>query len=363
MLTSLLWLYAAFFLVSMVIVALVLVAATDRLISNYGSSVILRLAHARPVDSGEERDLVQVVENLCIGAGLPLPRIHVIESAAPNAFATGFNPDDASLVVTRGLLGLLDHRELEGVIAHELSHIGNHDIGLSTTLAALIGTVSLPLKLLSAPLRFAFEIQGALGAVVIALVLVVLFKDDSLLMTWWTISDFIYATQYYIPGAPHNWWTIYAKFVPLYVVFGAPVIALLIRQAVSRQRAFLADADAALLTRDPEGLALALVKIGAAGGARLRIGEGAVHLYLVDPRSKGSWLHVVFPSHPSPKKRVELLARMGNGIRPSAILAARDAGALFQLQPRKSDDDEVHAPLPGAPATRRSLSSATGPLR
>ena len=175
-LTSLLWLYGGFFLVSMVIVALVLVATTDLLISNYGSSVILRLAHARPVDSGEEPDLVQVVENLCIGAGLPLPRIHVIESAAPNAFATGRNPDDASLLVTRGLLGLLDRRELEGVIAHELSHIGNHDIGLSTTLAALIGTVSLPLKMLSAPLRVAFRLPWRLGVVVIASVLFVLFS-------------------------------------------------------------------------------------------------------------------------------------------------------------------------------------------
>jgi heat shock protein HtpX len=363
-LTPLLWLYGGVLLVSMAIVALVLVATTDRLISSYGSRVVLRLAHARPVDSDEESDLVQLVEKLCIGAGLPLPRIHLIESAAPNAFATGRNPSDASLVVTRGLLGLLDRRELEGVIAHELSHIGNHDIALSTMLAALIGTVSLPLKLLSSPLRVKFRIRGAPGGVVVVLVLFVLFGQDSVLMVWWTISGAIGSMQFYLPSTSFDWWwPAYALIVPWYAVFGAPLVGVLIRQAVSRQREFLADADAALLTRDPEGVALALVKIGAVGGERLRVGEGTVHLYFVDPLSKGSWLHAVFPSHPPLEKRVELLARMGNGIAPSAIQAATDAGASFQHT--KSGVDEVHAPLPDPlsdePASSTQATEPTGP--
>ena len=146
-------------------------------------------------------------------------------------------------------------------------------------------------------------------------------------------------------------------FVPLYVVFVAPGIALLIREAVSRQRAFLADADAALLTRNPEALALALVKIASVAHDRLSVGEGTVHLYFVDPLSK-SWLHVVFPSHPSVKKRVELLARMGNGIAPSAIQSATDAGARFK--PTKSGLDEVHAPPPDPACDETAPSGQTG---
>jgi heat shock protein HtpX len=342
--TQLLWLYGGVNLVSMAIVALALVAATAFLISRYGSRIVLRGAHARPVDPGQERDLVQVVENLCIGAGLLLPRIYVIESTAPNAFATGRSPRDASLVVTRGLLGLLDRRELEGVIAHELSHIGNHDIGLSTRLAAVVGTLGFPLKMLSAPFRFAFRRHWAVGGVVTVLGLIFVLP----LLLWWLLGVFFAVVGG--PGIPFTfwWWKVYfvcVMMAPLYLVFVAPVVALLIRQAVSRQREFLADADAALLTRDPEGLALALVKIGAVGGERLRVGAGTVHLYFVDPLSKGSWLHALFPSHPSLEKRVELLARMGNGIAPSTLQAARDAGA--RVQSTKSGLDEVHAPVPG----------------
>jgi heat shock protein HtpX len=363
--TSLLWIYVAFFLVSMLIVGLVLAATVDLFISKYGSSVILRLANARPVYADEEPDLVQVVEKLCIGAGLPLPRIHVIESAVPNAFATGLNPDDASLVVTRGLLRLLDRRELEGVIAHELSHIGNHDISLSTTLAALIGTVSLPLKMLSAPLRAALNMRSIPGVAVmmVALYWLTMFESDSLLMLWWFVSSviFFFPLVYFPdrgPATAYWWWSVYARSLPVYGVFAAPLVALFIRHAVSRQREFLADADAVLLTRDPEGLALALVKIGAVAGTRLRVAEAAVHLYFVDP-SSNSWIHVLFPSHPSLAKRVDLLARMGNGIVPSAIQAARDAGAKFQVQPATSADQDANLSLPDPPSTESLPSSQT----
>jgi heat shock protein HtpX len=327
--TSLLRLYAGFFLVAMVIAVLLVVATVDALISSYGSSYVLRLADARPVDPERDADLVHLVENLCIGAGLPPPLIHVIESGAPNAFATGLSPADASLVVTRGLLQLLDRRELEGVIAHELSHIGNHDVRLSTSLAALISTVSLPLRILSAPLRIAFRLPLQAGVIVVLSVLVVVLKGDFLALVWGIMSFVIEVMQYYIPGSPYYWWSVYAKFAPLYVVFGAPAAALLIRGAVSWQREFLADADAALLTRDPEGLALALVKIGAAATERLEIAAGTVHLYFVDPRP--AWIQIVLPSHASLKARIELLARMTNGIAPAAIQAARAAAARVQL--------------------------------
>ncbi len=343
-----LWLYARLNLEATAIVTLSFVAITAFLIYRYGSRVVLRSARARLVRPGHEQDLVQIVENLCIAAGLPRPRIHVIESSAPNAFATGRTPHDGSLVVTRGLLGLLDRRELEGVIAHELSHIGNHDIGFSTTLAALVGTLSLPLRALTAPLRFAVRSGGA-GAMGLGF-LTILGLISFLFVPLWIFG--ILSDREYLASVPYIWWwTIYITFAPLYAMWIAPVVALLIRQAVSRQREFLADADAALLTRNPEGLALALVKIGAAGGERLSVGESTVHLYFVDPRSKGSWIHAVFPSHPSLERRVELLARMGSGIAPSAIQAAQDAGAKARAAAEEiteatgTNDEETTEPL------------------
>jgi heat shock protein HtpX len=342
--TALVILYAGFFLLSMVLVTLVLVATADRLISNYGPSFILRLARAQPVGADEEPELLQLVEHLCIATGLSVPRVHVIESSAPNAFATGRNPDDASLVVTRGLLTLLDRRELEGVIAHELSHIGNHDIALSTTLVAFIRTVSTPLKVLIAPLRIAWGTSGPFGVIVCAAVLLLLFVSGGFLMVWEIFTAFIYLMLLYLTGNPFGWWwELSAKLLALYVLIGAPGAALLIRQAISHQRAFLADADAALLTRDPEGLALALVKVAAAAGDGPSISEDTAHLYFSDPTPR-SWLHLVFPSHPPLVTRIDLLARMSNGIQPSAIRAARDAAARFQ-----SDLKQVQAPSPDSP--------------
>jgi heat shock protein HtpX len=339
--TPLLMLYAGFFLVSMVLVTLVVEATVDRLVSSYGPGFILRLAQAQPVGFAEEPELGQLVENLCIATGLPPPSIRVIESAAPNAFAIGRSPDDASLVVTRGLLQLLDRRELEGVVAHELSHIGNHDIALSATLAAFIRTVSIPLNVLSAPLRMASGTPGPFGVIVFATVLLLLFSSGGFLMVWGIFTAFIYLMQFYLPGSSFGWWwELFAKLLPLYVLIGAPGAALLIRQAVSHQRAFLADADAALLTRDPEGLALALVKAGAAAGDGLSISEDTAHLFFIDPMP-GSWLHLVFPSHPPLVRRIDLLARMSNGLQPSAIRAARDAVARFESKESDSPRDET----------------------
>jgi heat shock protein HtpX len=330
--------YARFNVEATAFVTLVFVAITAVFIYLYGSRTILRSARARRVQPGHEQDLVQIVENLCIAAGLPRPRIHIIESAAPNAFATGRTPHDASLVVTRGLIELLNRPELEGVIAHELSHIGNQDIGFSTTLAALVGTLSLPLKAITAPFRFAFARSGAAVAGSLGLGFLTVFGLGPVVFLAFWIIGMLGDREYYASVPYYWWWMIYVTIAPLYAVFVAPVVGLLIRQAVSRQREFLADADAALLTRNPEALALALVKIGAAGGERLQVGESTVHLYFVDPRSKRSWLHAVFPSHPSMEKRIELLARMGNGIAPSAIQAARDAGARVHASVQENSD-------------------------
>src|SRR5262245_51490011 len=135
---------AIFYLLPLIAVVGGAISVVKSLTVRFGSRMILRTARARPLMPGEEPELVRTVENLCIGAGLPLPSIHLIESPAPNTFATGPDPERASLAVTRGLLKLLNQRELEGVIAHELSHIGNHDIRLTTTLAALVSIAILP---------------------------------------------------------------------------------------------------------------------------------------------------------------------------------------------------------------------------
>jgi heat shock protein HtpX len=289
-----------------------LVVATAVLIARYGARVLLRLARARAVSREDEPELWRTVEALCIGAGLRVPKIHVIESQAANAFATGSTPEQASLVVTRGLLQLLDRRELEGVIAHELSHIGNHDIRLTTTLSAIVGTLSFPFRVSTLPIRAAFRVNGTIGAVALSIGCAVLVW--CVLLTWEGLQAL---TDEKLAGNIPTFiqvWGIHALVAPLYAVAVAPIVALLIRQALSRQREFLADADAALLTRDPAGLAAALIKIGRFRGERLSVGEGSVHLYFVDPEGEDSLLHRLFPSHPPLEQRIQLLARMAQGI-------------------------------------------------
>ena len=334
-------------LTAFIIVLLMFFGLTARFISRYGARMVLRMAQARPASAQDAPVLFSAIENLCIGAGLPIPRVHVVESAAPNAFATGRDPEHASLVVTRGLLTLLDRRELEGVVAHELSHIGNHDIRLTTTLAAFVATASLPFRMVEGLFRAAFRIHWIAGAFVswmaflfgislvhVAFGLATLARDEEFSRV---MSRFVW------------WWTLHGVAAPLYALFVAPVVALLIRQTVSRQREFLADADAALLTRDPEGLALALVKIGASRGERLRVSEGLVHLYFVDPtEERGSLLHDVFPSHPTLRARIELLGRMGSGIPPSALDAAIEAGAA--TRPIEPDANTSAPPIVDVPA-------------
>ncbi len=350
-------------LTASIVALLMFFGMTAVLISRYGARMVLRMAQARPASAQDAPVLFRAVENLCIGAGLPMPCVHVVESAAPNAFATGRDPQHASLVVTRGLLTLLDRRELEGVVAHELSHIGNHDIRLTTTLAAFVTTASLPFRMVEGFFRAAWQLHWIAGAFVsgiafmfcmsfvhAAMGLATLARDEQFSRLF---SRFVW------------WWTVHGMAAPLYALFVAPVVALLIRQTVSRQREFLADADAALLTRDPEGLALALVKIAAWRGERLQVGEGFVHLYFVDPTDeRSSLLHAVFPSHPSLRARIELLGRMGSGISPSALEAAIEAAAATR---RVEPEADTPAPpladvpaRPGLPSTSQEAPPVHG---
>jgi heat shock protein HtpX len=237
--------------------------------------VALAISQAREVTKDEEPELHRTVENLCIGAGLPMPKVYVIEDGSPNAFATGRDPDHAAIAVTRGLLQKLDKLELEGVIAHELSHIGNYDIRVMTIvvvlvgLAALMADFALRLTLFGAGRRSSNRGRGGGAGVAI----------------------------------------IYA--VALVAIILTPIAAQLIRFAISRQREFLADASAALLTRYPDGLARALEKISADPDPLEVANKATAHLYINNPlREHKSFLNNLFSTHPPVEERIRLLRAM-----------------------------------------------------
>ena len=237
--------------------------------------VTLALSQAREVTKDEEPELHRTVENLCIGAGLPMPKVYVIEDGSPNAFATGRDPDHAAIAVTRGLLQKLDKLELEGVIAHELSHIGNYDIRVMTIVVVLVGLTALMadfalrLTLFGAGRRSSNRGRGGGAGVAI----------------------------------------IYA--IALVAIILTPIAAQLIRFAVSRQREFLADGSAALLTRYPEGLARALEKISADPDPLEVANKATAHLYINNPlREHKSLLNNLFSTHPPVEERIQLLRAM-----------------------------------------------------
>jgi heat shock protein HtpX len=246
------------------------------LISYYSSSSIaLGISGAREVKKDQEPELLRTVENLCIGAGLPVPRVYVIEDGSPNAFATGRDPQHASIAVTRGLLQKLEPLELEGVIAHELSHIGNYDIRVMTMVVVLVG-----LAALMADFMFRLTIMGA-GR-----------RRGNRGRSGGSGAVLIYA-------------------VAIAAVILAPIAAQLIRFAVSRQREYLADASGALLTRYPEGLARALEKIAADPDPLESANKATAHLYINNPlREHQSWLNNLFTTHPPIEERVRLLRAM-----------------------------------------------------
>lgn len=246
------------------------------LISYYSSaSVALAISGAREVTKEQEPELYRTVENLCIGAGLPMPRVYVMEDGSPNAFATGRDPDHAAVAVTRGLLQKLEPSELEGVIAHELSHIGNYDIRIMTIVVVLVGLVAL-----MADLMFRLTYFGA-GA-----------RRGNRGKSGGSAVLIVYA-------------------IALLGAILAPIAAQLIRFAVSRQREYLADASGALLTRNPEGLARALEKIAADPDPLESANKATAHLYINNPLTEHpSFLNNLFSTHPPIAERIRLLRAM-----------------------------------------------------
>ena len=325
--------------------------------------LVLRLTRSRPIDREGEPELWRSVENLSLAAGLPTPAVFVIESRSPNAFAVGLDPRRAAVVVTRGLLTLLDRRGLHGVIAHELSHIGNQDTRLNTVLAAVLTVLRLPLDLLSRAGLPPLALRGCLVlsalAAVMAVVAVLAIVAEGALAFWFFASEVRGA----LAGTSRADLALIAMMIfygplimgsPFYVLFGAQLCGRRVRAAVSRQREFLADADAVLLTRNPEGLALALATVGAAGGDAIRVPRAAAHLFFVEPASaEAYWWDRTVPSHPPIEERVTLLGRMGSGIPPEALAAAVEAGREFRAAPPAA------APAASLAARRRAAPRET----
>ncbi len=239
----------------------------------WSDKMVLKMAGARLADPNQEKELYRLVENLCLSAGLPVPKIYIINDVSPNAFATGRNPQNAAIAFTSGLLAKLDKAEVEGVAAHELSHIGNRDILIATIATVLVGAVIIMMD----------GMRGSLGNVGRD-------RDDK---NTGVIGLIIFAV----------------------LMILAPLSAQLMQLAISRKREFLADSSAALITRYPEGLARALEKISGDSHKVLGANRATAHMYIASPlkedgRRDTSWLTKMFMTHPPVAERVARLREM-----------------------------------------------------
>ena len=233
----------------------------------FSDKIVLTLAGAKLAKREEYFDLYTSVENLSITAGLPMPKVYVVADNAPNAFATGRNKEHAVVAVTTGLLAILDKTELEGVIAHELSHVGNRDMLLSTVVVVLVGFISIIADSFTRSLFFGRNRDNDS-------------KSGGVMMLIGIVLSIL-----------------------------APFIAILIQLAISRKREFLADASGALLTRYPEGLAHALAKISQKSIPMARQSSAIAHLYIADPKGSkfGKKIAGLFATHPPVEERIKAL--------------------------------------------------------
>ena len=265
-----------------------------------GDSLVLAASQARPVDDTTQPQLMDIVRELTLAAGIPMPKVYVIPDSAPNAFATGRDPKHASIAVTTGLLEKLDREELQGVIGHELSHVRNYDIRFTLLVGVLVGSIAL---LADFFLRFTF--WGGMGGG----------RRSSSSSS--SGSDSGGGIQ------------VIVFFVAIVLAILAPIAARLVQLAVSRQREYLADASSVDLTRNPQGLETALMKIAADPDPLEVANRATQHLYVVNPMKKlsdrGSAL---FSTHPPILDRVNRLRAM-NGQPP---LDAAQVQALRGLE-------------------------------
>jgi len=240
----------------------------------YSDKIVLRMTNAKPVSREEHRELWNVVENLAITAGLPMPKVYIVHDPAPNAFATGRDPEHAVVAVTTGLLQILERNELEGVIAHELSHVGNRDMLVMTVAVVLAGFIAI-------------------------------------------LADIFMRSMLFGGGGDRNKHPIFLVVAIVGIIL-APLAAQLIKMAVSRKREYLADASGALLTRYPEGLASALEKISSYSRPMQKTSHATAHLFISDPFGKegkrgiGQKIGGLFQTHPPAAERIRVLRNMGD---------------------------------------------------
>lgn len=237
----------------------------------FSDKIVLKISGAKRADRKEYFDLYTIVENLSISSGLPMPKVYVVTDQAPNAFATGRDQKHAVVAVTTGLLHILEKNELEGVIAHELAHIQNRDILLQSVVVVLVGLIAIA-------------------------------------------SDFfIRSTMWGGRGRDREGGNGIMIIVGIVLMILSPIVATIIQLAISRKREFLADATGALMTRYPEGLASALIKISASDIPMKKANHATAHLYISDPfddiqeKKKTSFMHKLFMTHPPVEERVAAL--------------------------------------------------------
>ena len=231
----------------------------------YSDSVVLAASGAKEADRKHYAHFHNVVEGLAIAAGIPKPRVYVINDPAINAFATGRDPQHAVVAVTTGSLEKLTRQELEGVLAHELSHVKNYDVRYMAMVAVLVGVIAL--------------------------------------LSDWLLRSTLFGGR----GRKVPPWLIIAGLV---LAILTPIIAQLVKLAVSRKREFLADADGALISRNPEALASALSKIKRDGEQLSSANNATAHLYFSNPFKKSGWFHGMFSTHPPIDERIAALKAM-----------------------------------------------------
>ncbi len=242
---------------------------------HFSDTIVLKISGARPADRTTDFEFYTVTENLALASGLPQPKLYVIEDTAMNAFATGRDPEHAVVCATTGLLSKLNRTELEGVIAHELSHIKNYDIRLMSVVAVMVGMVALLADLF---LRLSFWGKGS--------------RDD-------------------------NKGSLGALILVLGLIFAilSPIVANLIKLAISRRREFMADAGSVAITRQPNGLIQALIKISEDHEPLEAANKATAHLYIANPfkdkvKSGAQLFAGLFNTHPPVEDRLKALQEM-----------------------------------------------------
>jgi heat shock protein HtpX len=271
------WIFSRAYNAPGLLILAVIFSSISALFSYYFSdSITLAISRAHQIDRKTNLELYRLVENLTIAAGLPMPKIYTIEDGAPNAFATGRDPNHAVIVYTTGILEKLNKTELEAVTAHELSHVGNYDIRFMTLVVVLVGIVTL-------------------------------------LADWFLRISFFGAGRRSRDSNSGDGGQIF-MIIGLVLAILSPIIATLIKLAVSRKREFLADASGVLLTRYPDALASALEKISRDQEPLEAANKATAHLYIVNPlkgKSGGvSWFANLFNTHPPIEERIKRLRGM-----------------------------------------------------